>query len=78
MTHTCPHPTCNLDVPNAQLACRTHWFALPPPLRNAINKTWRDRGKDGSRAWSANVMEARRLWAGTPALTRTPGQERLL
>lgn len=47
------------------LACRPHWSALPAPLRAAINASWRNRKRNGLGAWSANVMEARRLWAST-------------
>lgn len=63
MTHSCPAKGCSAEVPRSMLACRPHWFALPAPLRAAINASWRDRKKNGLSAWSANVMEARRLWA---------------
>lgn len=41
-----------------QLMCRAHWFALPKPLRQAINATWRGRQ---FQAYLANVREAERL-----------------
>jgi len=41
------------------LACRTHWFLLPQPLRNAILLTY--RGNDRM-AYVKNVREADRIW----------------
>jgi hypothetical protein len=61
----CPHPACEKQAKPGQLACREHWFALPKPLRDAIWETWRNRARDGMRAWSANVLEARKFWAGS-------------
>lgn len=34
--HTCHWPGCNKQVPPAMWGCKTHWFKLPLPLRNAI------------------------------------------
>ncbi len=60
---TCPHPKCNRTPKSGQLACYEHWMQLPPPLRAAINDTWRKRASGGLTAYSANVLEARRIWA---------------
>jgi hypothetical protein len=45
--------------------CREHWYALPAPLRSAINETWRNRKRNGLAAWSANVLAAKSYLAGT-------------
>lgn len=37
--HECPAPTCGLRVPNALLACHTHWFQLSPATRQAVRET---------------------------------------
>jgi hypothetical protein len=37
--HECPAPTCRLQVPNALLACHTHWFQLSPATRQAVHET---------------------------------------
>jgi len=53
---------CHTPIANGLLACKPHWFALPAPLRRAINETWRKRGEHGLKAYVANVREAERLW----------------
>jgi hypothetical protein len=35
-SHTCPAPGCPVQVPDSMLACRTHWFSLAKPLRDAV------------------------------------------
>jgi hypothetical protein len=42
MNHTCHAPGCTLQVPARMFACRTHWFALPQKIRNAIWREYRD------------------------------------
>lgn len=39
--HQCPAPGCGRRVPYHQLMCRTHWFAVPKHLRDAVYATWR-------------------------------------
>jgi hypothetical protein len=34
--HQCPGPNCNRRVPQHMLACRTHWFSVPAPLRAKV------------------------------------------
>lgn len=53
---TCRH--CGCLVKRGQLMCRAHWFALPQPLRRAINATWRGRQW---KSYLKNVREADRL-----------------
>ena len=56
---TCRH--CGVLVKRGQLMCRSHWFALPQPLRQAINATWKGRQ---FKAYLKNVREAERLLQG--------------
>lgn len=61
----CDAPGCQERIRRGMLMCRSHWFALPPPLRAAISSTWSNRQMA---AWSANCLEARRfLSTNTPA-----------
>ena len=41
-THTCPGPHCDRQVDYRMLACRTHWYQVPKPLRDAVWRTWAD------------------------------------
>jgi hypothetical protein len=34
--HTCHARGCNRPVPPKMFMCRTHWFSLPKPMRDAI------------------------------------------
>jgi len=36
--HTCHWPGCGKVIPPAMWGCKSHWFKLPPQIRNAI---WR-------------------------------------
>ena len=38
-THRCPKRGCGVQVPNAKLACREHWYELSAPVRAAIYAT---------------------------------------
>jgi hypothetical protein len=40
-THECPAPTCTVQVPVTQLACRPHWYAIPGPLRSRLWAAYR-------------------------------------
>lgn len=49
-----------------QLACRPHWYALPPELRQRINRAWRaiTRGEfEAIEDHRAAVAEAQAAWA---------------
>lgn len=39
-THTCPAEGCDEVVPFDVLACKKHWFELPPQLRKGISRAW--------------------------------------
>lgn len=68
----CSAGGCCSSIPRGRLMCRPHWFALPKPLRDAINENWKARR---IREWSANCLEARAYLAGAraPAMV-TPEQ----
>ncbi len=62
-TPLCRHPKCGRAPSQAGYACRTHWFALSPDLRNRLWRADRDeRGANGRRglAWYAVAEEADR------------------
>ncbi|RDE04666.1 hypothetical protein [Sphingomonas aracearum] len=59
-TRTCDAPGCTVEVTRGILMCRPHWFALPRPLRQAINAAWKERR---IHEWSANCLEARSFLA---------------
>lgn len=56
-THKCPKAGCMKDVPHSMLACKTHWFELPRPLRQAIKATY----KTDPEAHSRNIEQAIKL-----------------
>lgn len=35
-THECPEPDCERRVPFERLACKQHWYAIPPLLRGRL------------------------------------------
>lgn len=39
--HTCHATGCTVAVPPKMFMCRSHWFALPKALRDAIWRTYR-------------------------------------
>ncbi len=39
--HVCHWPGCTEQVPPAMWGCKSHWFALPKYLRDAIWKAYR-------------------------------------
>lgn len=59
-TRTCRHPRCETPIAPHELACRTHWYQLPTPLRNRI---WRHYRHDpGGPHHLAAVADAIRHW----------------
>ena len=56
--HECPIDGCDKKVHRTKLFCRSHWYMVPKPLRDAIWAGYR-AGMDKS-YWEA-VREARRL-----------------
>lgn len=60
ITKLCSAQGCQTEINRHQAFCRTHWFWLPKPLRDAIYETWR---KGRTKNWLENMTEARRLIA---------------
>lgn len=40
-THKCPTPECMVQVKHSQLACRKHWYTLPPDIRSRVWSAYR-------------------------------------
>lgn len=62
MRHTCRWVGCNKQVPLNMWGCRTHWFRLPKPLRDAIWAGYRPGQEDDlqpSQAWVQADDQAR-------------------
>jgi hypothetical protein len=53
--HECPAPTCTRRVASTQLACRSHWYALPKELRDRV---WDAHTGRSDEDHSAVIMEA--------------------
>jgi hypothetical protein len=68
-THTCPAPGCTRQVPRTQFACRTDWYRLPEPLRDAVWAGYR-AGPLGDQHTAA-MADAIDWYAANPR----PGQE---
>jgi hypothetical protein len=61
MTHKCPAPGCESDVPDDMLACRKDWYRIPKPLRTAIWRAWR-QGEGAGSAEHGNAIRAAIGW----------------
>lgn len=57
-THGCPGDGCTRRVGSGMLACRTHWYMVPTPLRRAVWDAWRNGRGAGSPAHRAACAEA--------------------
>jgi hypothetical protein len=57
MSHDCPGPGCERQVPSSQLACSRHWYQVPEPLRQAVYRAW-NRGKGTGTAEHRQAMLA--------------------
>lgn len=57
-TRCCPANGCTEQIPRHMAFCRTHWFWVPKPLRDAVMESWK---KGRTRNWLTNLTEARRL-----------------
>lgn len=55
--HTCPVPGCKKQVPYEQLACRSHWYALPLDLRNRVWRAYRGRSDEDHLMVVAEAIE---------------------
>jgi hypothetical protein len=45
--HVCPSPGCTVKVPYEQLACPTHWYSIPRPLRVELLRAYREHCRPG-------------------------------
>ena len=57
--HTCHATGCSTAVPPKMFMCRSHWFALPKALRDAIWRTYRP-GQEITKTPSPEYLEAAR------------------
>jgi hypothetical protein len=57
-SHQCPADGCTRRVPAHQLMCRTDWYRVPKPLRNAVYAAWRSGAGAGTPAHTAAILAA--------------------
>ena len=57
MTHPCPGPECEAEVPYEMLACSRHWYQVSRTVRNAVYRAWRNGAGGGTEEHLA-AMEA--------------------
>lgn len=57
-THRCPGPECTEQVPAHMLMCRSHWYAVPGPIRQAVWATWKGGAGAGTPAYTAAITRA--------------------
>jgi hypothetical protein len=60
-SHPCPARDCTEEMPFEQLACRKHWFELPPKLRASISSMWR---RGDLRGYLEARQDAVTFWEG--------------
>lgn len=58
MSHRCPRRGCPEQVPDARLMCRTDWYRVPYPLRQAVTLAWRNGAGAGSAEHRAAMAAA--------------------
>lgn len=61
-THPCPGPGCDVtDVPDRMLMCRAHWYKVPKPLRDAVNRGYASGAGVGTAELRAAQLAAIRV-----------------
>jgi hypothetical protein len=65
---TCGHPRCDVTIGATKLACSSHWWALPEPIRHEVTVSYRQRAQDPRRHLLA-VGAAARWWRSTLTTT---------
>lgn len=55
--HHCHWPGCTEKVPPARWGCRTHWYRLPKPIRDAIWRSY-NPGQEISKRPSQAYLDA--------------------
>lgn len=58
MNHECPADGCTRAVSGSMLMCRTHWYAVPKPLRSAVWAAWADGAGQGTLAHCQAIRAA--------------------
>jgi hypothetical protein len=58
MTHECPGPGCEVQVPAHMLACSRHWYQVPRPLRTAVWRAWDNGAGAGTPAHTEAMRRA--------------------
>lgn len=56
-THYCHAKHCNKPVPPSMFMCRSHWYALPRPMRDRIWATYRP-GQERDKRPSHEYLDA--------------------
>ncbi len=55
MDHKCPKDNCGEQIPSHLLACSPHWYDIPKPIRDEVNKSWRAYNKYPGRSNSTKL-----------------------
>lgn len=63
MSHTCHAHGCERRVPPAMFACRSHWYQLRKPMRDAIWREYR-AGQEIDKKPSLRYLAVQRLAVG--------------
>ena len=58
MTHDCPGPGCEAQIPYEMLACSRHWYQVPKALRTAVYRAWDHGLGAGTQAHSVAIKAA--------------------
>lgn len=58
LTHECPATACTREIRIDMLMCRSHWYMVPPPLRNAVWAAWQEGAGAGTAAHNAALRAA--------------------
>lgn len=56
--HDCPATGCTRRIARHQLMCRTHWYMVPKPLRDAVYDAYRHGLGAGSPAHRDAILAA--------------------
>ncbi len=64
--HTCHAHGCTTQVPPKMFMCKTHWYTLRKPMRDAIWREYRP-GQERDKAPSASYMAVQRRAVGEVA-----------
>jgi hypothetical protein len=62
--HECPKNGCTKNVPVEMLACSSHWYEVPKPIRQAVWRAWDNGLGAGSPAHRRAVAAAIRAMNG--------------